>query len=68
MPFIKIINLYTENTMYFLKIQTYLKMQANYLRVGAYERKLNEQRQGNEWDKDNKITNQDTGLALGMPA
>lgn len=42
MPFIKIINLYTENTMYFLKIQKYLKMYANYLRVGAYERMLNE--------------------------
>lgn len=68
MSFIKIINLYTENTMYFLKIQKYLKMYANYLRVGTYERKLNEQRQGNKWDKDNKMTNQDTGLALGMPA
>lgn len=63
--FIKIINLYTENTMYFLKIQKYLKMYANYLRVGTYERKLNEQRQGNKWDKDNKMTNQDKVQPLG---
>lgn len=43
-------------------------MYTNQIRVGAYGRKQNEQKQGNEWDKNNnKITNQDMGLALGMP-